>query len=75
MQNVVMRPDKGSDMSKDIRLIEVDDFDHRLLVNSIMEFRNKVIQEGVSTEDVDDLLLRIIDAPVKKPKWRSHEER
>ena len=42
MRNVVMRPDKGSDMSKDIRLIEVDDFDHRLLVNSIMEFRNKV---------------------------------
>ena len=70
-----MRPDKGSDMSKDIRLIEVDDFDHRLLVNSIMEFRNKVILEGVPTEDVDDLLLRIIDAPVKKPKWRSHEER
>ena len=62
-------------MSKDIRLIEVDDFDHRLLVNSIMEFRNKVIQEGVPTEDVDDLLLRIIDAPVKKLKWRSHEER
>lgn len=62
-------------MSKDIRLIEVDDFDHRLLVNSIMEFRNKVIQEGVPTEDVDDLLLRIIDAPVKKPKWRSYEER
>lgn len=56
-------------------MIEVDDFDHRLLVNSIMEFRNKVIQEGVPTEDVDDLLLRIIDAPVKKPKWRSHEER
>ena len=62
-------------MSKDICLIEVDDFDHRLLVNSIMEFRNKVIQEGVSTEDVDDLLLRIIDAPVKKPKRRNHEER
>ena len=62
-------------MSKDIRLIEVDDFDHRLLVNSIMEFRNKVIQEEVSTEDVDDLLLRINDAPVKKTKWRSHEER
>lgn len=62
-------------MSKDIRLIEVDDFDHRLLVNSIMEFRNKVILEGASTEDVDDLLLRIIDAPVKKPKWRSYEER
>ena len=62
-------------MSKDIRLIEVDDFDHRLLVNSIMDFRNKAIQEGVSTEDVDDLLLRIIDAPVKKPKRRNHEER
>ena len=62
-------------MSKDIRLIEVDDFDHRLLVNSIMEFRNKVIQEVVPTEAMDDLLLRIIDAPVKKPNWRSQEER
>lgn len=62
-------------MSKDIRVVEVDDFDHRLLVNALMDFRNKAIQEEVPTDDVDDLLLKVIDAPVKKSRWRSHEER
>lgn len=62
-------------MSNNPRLVEVDDFDHRLLVNALMDFRNKAIQEEVPTDDVDDLLLRVIDAPEKKPRWWSHEER
>ena len=49
--------------------IEVDDFEHRMLVQALSEKRNELISEGKSTEDINDLLLRVIDAkPVKKKK-------
>ena len=49
--------------------IEVDDFEHRMLVQALSEKRNELISEGKSTEDINELLLRVIDAkPVKKKK-------
>ena len=49
--------------------IEVDDFEHRMLVQALSEKRNELIAEGKSTEDINELLLRVIDAkPVKKKK-------
>ena len=44
----------------------LDDFEHRLLVGCLMTTRNKYLQEGKSTEDVNSLILKIIDAPTKK---------
>ena len=47
--------------------IEVDDFEHKMLVQALSEKRNELIAEGKSTEDIDLLLLKTIDAkPVKK---------
>ena len=49
--------------------IEVDDFEHRMLVQALSEKRNELISEGKSTADIDVLLLKAIDAkPVKKEK-------
>ena len=49
--------------------IEVDNFEHRMLVQALSEKRNEFIAEGKSTEDIDLLLLKTIDAkPVKKKK-------
>ena len=49
--------------------IEVDDFEHRMLVQALSEKRNELIAEGKSTADIDVLLLKAIDAkPVKKKK-------
>ena len=44
----------------------LDDFEQRLLVGCLMTTRNKYLQEGKSTEDVNSLILKIIDAPSKK---------
>ena len=53
--------------------IEVDDFEHRMLVQALSEKRNELIAEGKSTADINDLLLRVIDAkPVKKKKRSTH---
>ena len=47
--------------------IEVDDFEHKMLVQALSEKRNELIAEGKTTEDIDLLLLKAIDAkPVKK---------
>lgn len=61
-------------MSDDKRVIEVDDFDHRLMVNGLADFRNDLIKEDKPTEDVDVLLLKIIDAPTKKGKRKADRE-
>ena len=44
----------------------LDDFEHRLLVGCLVTARNEYIREGKPLEDVNDLILKIIDAPSKK---------
>lgn len=53
------------------RVIALDDFEHNLLINGFNEFRNMLLEEEKPTEDVDELLLKIIDAPLEKDKRRS----
>ena len=49
--------------------IEVDDFQHRFIIQALSEKRNELIAEGKSIEDINELLLRVIDAkPVKKKR-------
>ena len=49
--------------------IEVDTFQQRVLVQALSEKRNELISEGKSTEDIDALLLKTINAkPVKKKR-------
>lgn len=61
-------------MSEQKRVIEVDGFDQRLMVNGLTDFRNDLIKEQKPTEDIDELLLKIIDAPTKKEKRRADRE-
>lgn len=56
-------------------LIKVNDFEQRLLVNGMNRFRNDLIREELPTEDVDDVLLKIIDAPPAKKKRILREAR
>lgn len=55
-------------MNRDVRLIEVDDFEHRVLMRVLADKRNDYIGERKPTEDVNKLLLKVIDAPHKKHK-------
>lgn len=61
-------------MKEEKRIIAVDDFQHGLLINGINEFRNILLQEDKPTEDVDELLLMIIDAPTKRELKRASRE-
>lgn len=44
-----------------LSIIGVTDFECNLLINGMNEFRNMLLTEGLPTEDVDELLLKIID--------------
>lgn len=61
-------------MSDEKKIITVDNFDHRLMVNGLNNFRNDLIKEDKPTEDVDELILKVIDAPTKKEKKKADRE-
>lgn len=52
----------------------LDDFEHRLLVGCLVTARNEYIREGKPLEDINDLILKIIDAPSKKLRIVVKEE-
>ncbi len=56
-------------------LITVNDFERRFLISVLNDRRNECLTKNKPTEDVNAMLLKVIDAPVKKKKDRDREER
>lgn len=46
--------------------IYLDDSEHRLLVWCLMTARDEYLHENVPIDDVNELILKIVDAPTKK---------
>ena len=61
-------------MADEKKVITLDDFEQRLMVSGLMDFRNDLLKEEKPTEDINDLILKVIDAPTKKEKRRSDRE-
>ena len=56
---------------KDVKhKITLDDFEHRLLVGCVNAARTVYISQNKPTEDIDELLIKIIKAPSKKVSVR-----
>ena len=56
---------------KDVKhKVTLDDFEHRLLVGCVNAARTMYLEQNKPTEDVDDLLVKIIKAPSKKVSVR-----
>lgn len=62
-------------MRKEKRVITVDDFEHNLMINGINEFRNMLIEKDMPIEDVDNLLRKLIDAPLLRKRRCDREDR
>lgn len=62
-------------MPEEKAYIEMDEYEHGIITKALYEMRNDLIEEKRSTDAVDDLLLKVIDAPKKKKKWFKREER
>ena len=61
-------------MKEEERVLELDRYEHGVMVNALNELRNDLIEEKRPTDAVDDLLLKTIDAPTRKVKRRGHDE-
>ena len=55
-------------------VVTLDDFEQRLLVSGLADFRNDLLRDEKPTEDVDDLILKVIDAPTQKEKRKADRE-
>ncbi|MGO5162266.1 hypothetical protein [Fusicatenibacter saccharivorans] len=53
------------------RVLTLDKYEHGVVVNALNEMRNDLLEEQRSTDIVDEVLLKAIDAPTKKVKCRN----
>lgn len=44
----------------------LNEVEHRMLVKSLVKLKNKLIHQGRFTDCVDDLLLKVVAAPMKR---------
>ena len=62
-------------MSADEKVVvTLDDFEQRLMVNGLTDFRNDLLREDKSTEDINELIMKVIDAPTRKEKKKADRE-
>ena len=57
------------------RVITVNDFEQRVLIETLNHRRTEFLAQKKPTEDVNAILRKVIDAPPKKKKDRAREER
>ena len=53
-------------MLKKRHYLYLSESEHRVLIRSLVQMKNKLIQQGRFTDCVDDLILKTLSAPVKR---------
>ena len=53
--------------------IAIDENEQRIILNALNALRNKLLTEGRYTDTVDVLLIKVVNAPVKKFKIKITE--
>ena len=61
-------------MRDEKRVVTLNNYEQRLMVRGLTDFRNDAIRDGKPTEDLDGLILKVIDAPTKRQKRRADRE-
>ena len=61
-------------MRDEKRVVTLNSFEQRLMVQGLNYFRNDALRDGKPTEDVDNLIIKVIDAPTKREKRRADRE-
>lgn len=61
-------------MADEKKVLTLDEFEQRLMVSGLMDFRNDLLKDEKPTEDINELILKVIDAPTKKERRRAERE-
>lgn len=54
----------------DTKVLEVDRYEQGVLINSLNNERNKLIADGRTTDAVDEVFVKVVEAPSKKRRGR-----
>ena len=57
------------------RILELNRYEHGVVINALNEMRNDLIEEQRPSDIVDEVLLKTIEAPSKKVKCKYDEAR
>jgi len=57
-------------MNDEKRVLELDKYEYGVVFNSLNDKRQELIKESRPTDAVDDVLLKVIDAPTQKERRR-----
>ena len=58
-------------MAEEKLVVTLDNFEQRLMVSGLADFRNDLIRDEKPTENVDELILKVIDAPPEKVRKKA----
>lgn len=58
-------------MAEEKVVVTLDNFEQRLMVSVLADFRNDLIRDEKPTEDVDELILKVIDAQTEKARKKA----
>jgi len=58
-------------MAEEKVVVTLDNFEQRLMVSGLADFRNDLIRDEKPTENVDELILKVIDAPPEKVRKKA----
>lgn len=56
-------------------VLELDHYERGVVINALNDMRNDMIGEDRPTDIIDEVLLKAIDAPVRKVRSRTDEAR
>ena len=70
-----MMRDEEAAMSSEKVVVTLDGFEQRLMVNGLLGFKSDLEKQDKPSEDVEDLIMKVIDAPPAKEKRRDREAR
>ncbi len=55
-------------MIEKLNHLYLDSHERKLLIHSLVELKNQLIQQGRYTDPVDELIFKVSNAPVKRMK-------
>ena len=61
-------------MKEVVKVLELDKYEIGIVINALNEFRNMLLQQNKETLAVDEVLLKVLDAPEKKRSYRKYLE-
>ena len=68
LSNIMKLRSGGVLMREKFNHLYLDSHERKLLIHSLVELKNQLIQQGRYTDCVDELVFKVINAPTKRMK-------